>query len=251
MSGWLDSVRSALDRAASPVAFFVRDDDAGWSDDCLYRLLDVTQRFKVPIDLAVIPAAVGASLARELRLALDRTGEGISVHQHGLAHVNHESIGRKAEFGPSRSFVRQREDIGTGQRKLQDRLGAALCPIFTPPWNRCVPATGAALLELGFQVLSCDAGAPAMAAEGLEELPVHLDWTGRRGARWGAELWGMAIASRIATAASPIGLMLHHAVMTADDRRLLSELLAVLSTHQTVRLRTMSEWIRPASSVTA
>ena len=58
MSAWLDPVRHALDSRATPVAVFVRDDDAGWDDAALARLLDVCATHRAPIDLAVIPAAL-------------------------------------------------------------------------------------------------------------------------------------------------------------------------------------------------
>jgi hypothetical protein len=241
MSGWLDPVRAALDGAASPVTFFVRDDDAGWSDVRLYRVLEITQYYEVPIDLATIPNAVGPLLARELRHAVGGANGLVSVHQHGFAHVNHEPTGRKkAEFGPSRSAARQRDDIAAGRRRLQDMLGFALPATFTPPWNRCTAVTAAVLVDLGFQLLSCHASTPVLAADGLEELPVHLDWTGRRGAGQGAELWGEAIAAHVVEAGGPLGLMLHHAVMTSDDWKLLSDLLALLTTHAVVHLRSMA-----------
>ena len=41
MSGWLDPLRSVLDASDEQVRFFFRDDDAGWDDDALERLLDV------------------------------------------------------------------------------------------------------------------------------------------------------------------------------------------------------------------
>jgi hypothetical protein len=248
MRPWLDPVRWALDCVPSPVTLFVRDDDVGWSDERLYRLLNITQYLKVPIDLAAIPDAVGPTLARELRHAMGHAESVVSAHQHGFAHVNHEPAGGKAEFGPSRSVAEQRHDIAAGRAKLQDRLGVALPPIFTPPWNACTTTTAAALVELGFQLLSRDAGAPALAAAGLEELPVHLDWAGGRGAGRGADPWGETIASCIAGADGPLGLKLHHAAMGGDDRKLLSELLAVFTTHENMRVRSMTECARRPTS---
>ena len=69
---------------------FLRDDDAGWADGRLLALLDVLSASSpprpdpgrgVPVDVAVIPDAVGPALAREL---LARPG--IGLHQlHQLA----------------------------------------------------------------------------------------------------------------------------------------------------------------------
>ena len=74
----------------------------------------------------------------------------VGLHQHGLAHVNHEREGRKCEFGPSRDAAAQRRDIADGRERLAALLGDRVDPIFTPPWNRCTADTGAVLAELGF-----------------------------------------------------------------------------------------------------
>ena len=111
-------------------------------------------RAALPVDLAVIPAELDAGLARELR-ARPRVG----LHQHGLAHVNHEREGRRCEFGPARGAAAQRRDIEAGRARLADLLGERVDPIFTPPWNRCTADTGRCLAELGFAALSREARA--------------------------------------------------------------------------------------------
>ena len=46
---WLAPVRAALDTAEwSPTVFF-RDDDAGWDDDRLMRLLDLSEPVKAAL----------------------------------------------------------------------------------------------------------------------------------------------------------------------------------------------------------
>lgn len=239
MSEWLDPVRLGLDARATPITFFLRDDDAGWADEHLYELLHVVQSAGLPVDLAVIPTAVTPALARELGHAIDASDGRVAVHQHGFRHANHESTGRKCEFGPSRPLAQQREDIAAGRRKLEDAIGAPLANIFTPPWNRCTAATATALVELGCQLLSCDAGAPLFGIRELGELPVHLDWSGRHGVSTGAIAWGHSIGRAVESATQPVGIMLHHAVMTSEDRRLLADLLAVLAAHPMARVRPM------------
>ena len=41
---------------------------------------------------------------------------GVGLHQHGLAHVNHEREGRRCEFGPARGAAAQRRDIAARPR---------------------------------------------------------------------------------------------------------------------------------------
>ena len=226
---WLAPVEAALAEAPAPVTFFFRDDDAGWRDDRLRRLLELFDRFSTPIDLAMIPCAVGVSLARELRRRRESSPVLTGLHQHGLAHANHEPAGRKCEFGDARDEGVQRRDIEAGRRRLEELVGAPLDPIFTPPWNRCTAATGRALVSTGVRVLSRESRAPALAVDCLAELPVHIDWFARRkGVRLTRAELGPAIAAE-ARRGGPVGIMLHHAIMDRAERDGVAELLAVLA----------------------
>ena len=167
MVRWLDPLAEALDSEA-PVQVFFRDDDAGWRDDRLRALLDCFEAHGLPVDVAAIPQALGPGMAREL------VARGVAVHQHGLAHANHEPEGRKYEFGPSRlawrAAARHRGGAGAAARAA----GRAVEPIFTPPWNRCTRDTALCLAELGFEVLSRESRAEPLGV--LRELPVSLDF---------------------------------------------------------------------------
>ena len=235
---WLDAVGRGLDRAGAPVTVFFRDDDAGWADERLETLLDVFARHGAPIDLAVIPEALDAPLAARLRDRRAAAGGLVGLHQHGLSHRNHEVEGRKCEFGPSRPPGVQRADIEHGRRLLADLLGPDLDPIFTPPWNRCTPDTGAALAELGL-VLSRDATAAPLGIAALRELPIAIDWFAhRKGERIARAELGERIAERLG-APGPVGIMLHHAVMEHEDMSGTEELVALLAGHPAASLRTM------------
>lgn len=224
---WLDGLHAALQRAPLPPCFFFRDDDAGWADDRLFALLDLFHARRTPIDLAVIPAALTDTLARRLRARREQAPSLLGLHQHGFSHANHEAEGRKCEFGPARTRLMQRDDIARG-RAVLERAIETLDPIFTPPWNRCTQATAQALVELGFETLSRDAGATPLRIGRLNELPVCVDWCKEAGA---IQLRAEGIARRIASAverAAPVGIMLHHAVMDDADLRHLDELLVAL-----------------------
>jgi hypothetical protein len=233
MKAGLDTLLATLDAASAPVSFFLRDDDAGWADAALFALLDRTERAGVPIDLAVIPQATGASLATSLCMRAGAAPELIGVHQHGHAHTNHESVARKCEFGEARSGAAQRDDLRAGRDRLRDLFGSRLDPIFTPPWNRCSTATPALLAELGFEMLSRSRGAPAQQA--LFELPVDVDWCKQRRlavqqGEDGLARIALELAQRVA-AGGPVGLMLHHAEMNAHDLALLDTLLGATRAH--------------------
>ena len=238
-NGDLRPLERALDEAPAPVTFFFRDDDGGWDDARLHRLVDLHARHDVPLDLALIPEAVDASLARDL-LRRESTGQALGLHQHGRAHLNHERSGRKCEFGASRKAVDQYTDIESGKARLADLFGANVDPIFTPPWNRCTQVTVVSLQALGFLALSRDRGAEELDPLGLCELPVSVDWCGRPGASPSLAQLAERLA-RATVSGAPVGIMLHHAVMNEDGLSTLGDLLALLAKHRNVRCARMRD----------
>ena len=228
-----------LDEADAPVTFFFRDDDGGWEDARLYALMDLHERHGMPLDLALIPDALSPRVVRELERRTERS-DALGLHQHGRAHLNHESAGRKCEFGTSRKAVDQYTDIESGRNTLADHFGRRVDPIFTPPWNRCTQVTVVSLSALGFRVLSRDRGAEDLNPFGLTELPVDVDWCGVLAAA-GSLSHGGALAAmdrglaRAATQAEPVGVMLHHAVMDAESLEVEDALLALLARHPQAR----------------
>src|SRR4051794_35491599 len=228
-SRWLDPVRAVLDAAPEPVTVFFRDDDAGWAGRRLLDLLDRFAELGLPLDLAVIPAALDARMATELRARAGGGAAAVGLHQHGYAHADHEREGRKCEFGPSRAGADQRRDIERGRERLRELLDGHVDPIFTPPWNRCTEVTGRCLAELGFRALSREARADPFGIDGLAELPVHLDWSAHR---HGIRLTFDELALRLAgflQGRAPVGIMLHHAIMRAPDFVRAGELLRLLA----------------------
>lgn len=227
---WRD-LAALLSTRTTPLKVYFRDDDAGWDDASLLRLLETFARHGIALDLAVIPQALSTSLAHQLRSAMSR--QSLGLHQHGYAHGNHESTGRKCEFGPSRSEAEQAADIRAGAFLLEHRLGDQIQPIFTPPWNRCTQTTANTLSRLGFRALSRDAGATPLPVSGLLSLPVHLDWQQRGRA-------GEALAAVLERGAT-LGVMLHHAVMDSDDHSELETLLRTLRAMACVQFVGMSD----------
>lgn len=222
----------ALDEATVDHDFFFRDDDAGWADD---DLLELCNRFvaRAPIDLAVIPEAVTPCLASHL---IDHRAQ-LGFHQHGFAHHNHESAGKKCEFGAHRTEEDVVSDLGRGRARLVELFGYRLDPIFTPPWNRCSHATIGALQSIGIEVLSRDRGSLPKSPDGIIELPVAVDWI-----RWRDSI-DEAIAGSIAIG-EPTGVMLHHEVMDQSDLEKIDDLLELLVNHPRAKVRSMMQLVR-------
>lgn len=230
MSAWLDPLCQVLDEVSGCVELFFRDDDGGWRDDRLFLLLDLFDRYSVPVDLAVIPAELTKDLACKLRRRAEKAPKLLAFHQHGWTHLNHEGDGRKCEFGPSRPKDKQYIDLVSGKMKLEELLD---CPaeIFTPPWNRCTEVTAECLTELGFHVVSRDRTAAPPNFPGLVEMPVHVDWFAKRkGARLSFQQLGQQIAEALVERRR-VGIMLHHGVMDETELVRLAQLLALLSAH--------------------
>jgi hypothetical protein len=237
----LNAVHSALDAVRAPLRLFLRDDDGGWDDARLFKLLDCTAVAGVPIDLAVIPQSCSAALAHTLCARIDAAPALIGVHQHGYAHTNHEPSGRKCEFGAARDVAAQAHDLQRGRERLHGLFGTRLDGWFTPPWNRCSPATPGLLAALGYSALSRDRGAPVQRA--LPEVAVNVDWCKQRAAGGDdavAATLAQALARRTAAGGS-VGVMLHHAVMDARDLQWLRVLLAATAGHPKVRWVAMNE----------
>ena len=241
MTAWLDPLRQALDESDMPIDFFFRDDDVGWANDEFRALLACFRQQSLPLDLAVIPSALTAQLANEICAANAEAPTLVRVHQHGFSHTNHEVLGRKCEFGIRRAQQDQFRDIRLGKIKIEAMLGSALDPVFTPPWNRCTVITGMCLRDLGFTVLSRDATAPSLALSGLKELPVSIDWFGKKnGERLSLQSLGMLIANTVKQN-QHVGIMLHHELMNSDERELLEHLLVLLSTHRQAHCKLMAQ----------
>ena len=243
MTIWLDPLSRALDESDVRVEFFFRDDDIGWANDEFRALLACFRRNSVPIDIAAIPGALTAEFADEICALHDEAPALLGIHQHGFWHANHEVAGRKCEFGTSRTYHEQYRDLQLGKMKLESMLGPALDPIFTPPWNRCTEITGECLTELGFRVLSRDITAPSLALPDLKELPISIDWFAKKhGTRLTLEALGALMADTVKQR-QPMGIMLHHELMSAGERDLLGDLLVLLSTHRQAHCKLMAEMV--------
>jgi hypothetical protein len=243
LNTWLDELERTLDARPRTVEFFFRDDDAGWDDARLFALLNLFARYALPLDVAAIPCAMTPTLAFQLRARIATAPDKLAVHQHGFAHLNHETEGRKCEFGVGRPRALQQQDIVLGRRLLAELHGLPIGDIFTPPWNRCTVATGESLRAVGFRVLSRDETAQPLGVEGLYELPVTVDWFARRkGVLLSRGELGAQLAAS-ARSSSPVGVMFHHALMDDTEMRRADELLALLAAHNNVRCRLMSAFI--------
>lgn len=197
------------------VDLYFRADDLGVPGENSSLLLALFKQHQMPLNLALVPAWLTSARWEALEY---HAGEGNSLfcwHQHGWRHVNHEPVGKKQEFGPSRSQEQIDLDLVKGAQKLSALLGQKTCPVFTPPWNRCSDRTVLPLKKLGFKGISMDTGRSSFCPEGLMELPVHVDLHTRKDVS-PEQGWQSMFEELVQGLGSgQCGIMIHHRKMTA------------------------------------
>jgi peptidoglycan/xylan/chitin deacetylase (PgdA/CDA1 family) len=229
----------AAAKAPRRVAVFFRADDIGVPGRRFARLVEIFQRHRAPLGLAVVPAWL--TPARWERLAaLTRGGAGLWCwHQHGWRHANHEPQGKKQEFGPARPAARVAADLRRGRQRLEALMGPAFYPAFTPPWNRCSARALELIREAGYRAVSRSSGSRPPAPPGLPELAVNLDLHTRREATAEGGWQALEEELQAAVAAGRCGIMIHHQRMNAAAAAFLDALLAALKAHGGFRLAGM------------
>jgi len=187
---------------------WLRDDDATEPTPELDRLLALSERYGVPMTLAVIPQPTGEALARRLEGA-----ERIDVAVHGWAHQNHAGPDeKKRELGLHRPKDVVFAELQAGFEKLESLYEGRFVPMLVPPWNRIDPEIVDGLPTLGYRALSVYG--PEKAA------PIHLlnthvdiiDWRGTRGGKDHDLLFAETAERMLAaeSAGETTGILAHH-----------------------------------------
>jgi hypothetical protein len=195
------------------VEFWWRDDDAAAPSAPLDRLLELAARARVPLALAVVPAAADAGLLASL-------APGVAVLQHGADHRNRAAATeKKNEFPASEPEASALARLAAARERLRAMAGPRWVAALAPPWNRIQPALVPQLASTGFRGLSRFGQRDSPMHAGLRQVNTHvdvIDWhAARRFAGEDASL-GRAIAhleakrAGRADAAEPTGWLTHH-----------------------------------------
>jgi predicted glycosyltransferase len=239
---WLTELKHFLDAKEAEgrtLHLFLRNDDVDEDEDSLKHLLDLALARSIPMNLEIIPGRLTPACTAVLKNVLRADRALFSLDQHGWMHSNHEMEGRKCEFGLSRSFTQQLNDIAQGKAILEATFEDVFFPAFTPPWNRCTRDTYQALDELGFQVLSKDRGKDCITEYRFSEISTTLDlYTWKEGARTKAP---HEIVRELITQLDKlpiVGLLLHHKVMAPDAFGFLDQVLREFIRPSIVRFHT-------------
>lgn len=230
---------NALQVQAKSVDVFFRDDDADRDIPALWRLLHTFLLRGVPLNLEIIPGSLTLAATRLLQLHKQTYPHLLELNQHGWMHSNHETEGRKCEFGVSRNFAAQYADIAQGKAKMDEAFGRNWHAVFTPPWNRCTLDTLQVLQQLGFKIFSKDRGVQLTTGYDFVEISTTLDlfqWQPKPAMKTPAVIERELI--RQLQQGEPIGILLHHKVMDTAAFNYLSALLDELRRSPVVRFHT-------------
>lgn len=202
------------------MTLFFRADDAGWGHERFERLAALFAGRGQRLNAAAIPLACLQSRPPLPPRAL----EAVEFHSHGWAHLDHESAGKKCEFGPARAPETVARELEQSRAACAELFGERYFPAFVPPWNRIDERFVSLLPAAGFRALSRD-GAARAGMPGLVELNVRVDLhTSRAPAPASPE----AVLEAVSAFPGPAGIMLHHARMGDADFAFLDALLRLL-----------------------
>ncbi|MGB1239412.1 MAG: hypothetical protein ACPG4U_14430 [Pseudomonadales bacterium] len=206
----------AQELSAWPTAprFWWRDDDAVADSTALRRMLNIAKTHRVPVHLAVIPAA----LEQSLDIVKDSEFSPYCyITQHGVEHQSFAREGeRKIELGGTQDIAALSAALALGRQRLSTQFGAQYLDILVPPWNRIAPAVIAKLPEIGYRTLSVLGERSTSAV--FDEVNVHIDIINWKARSFAGEadilqkLTALLLAKRSdgRDLDEPIGLMTHH-----------------------------------------
>lgn len=170
---WLalsDELQAWQDQQLTPTLWW-RDDDARQHSEALQRLCQLSQRFEIPLSLAVIPCGADRSL-----LPFFESTPDLSALLHGYQHISHAQAGqRNCELGDDRPVAQVLAELEQGLQKLRELLGDRFVEVLVPPWNRLTDDLIDRLMTIGVAGLSTLGPREQLNRAGLRLNHVHID----------------------------------------------------------------------------
>lgn len=184
------------------ISFWWRDDDAVEMTMSLEKLINLSENYKTPCHLAVIPEIVSK---------IDLSNHQYVLH-HGIEHKNNAlPHQKKIEIGGDLSKKYFRQKITDHKKKLEELFGASYYPCFVPPWNRIEEKYLSLIEEVGFKALSVHRDV-IFSNRNFYQLNTHIDiidWKNNKKTHDDAYLLSMIIED-IRSGENPVGFLTHH-----------------------------------------
>ena len=225
--------------------FWLRDDDATQPTALLDRLLDLSERFSIPMTLAVIPEPTGEALANYLG-----GNERIDVAVHGWAHRNHARPDeKKRELGLHRPKEMVLGELEAGYDRLMQLHQNRFVPMLVPPWNRIDAEIVEALPKLGYRALSVYGPDKSGAVPLINTHVDVIDWRGTRGGRDHDVLFAETAARmrQVRETGGTVGILTHHLDHDEAVWSFLQKLFMMTANHPGGRWRTSAELVKNLS----
>ena len=215
---------------------FFRADDVAVPGKRFGRMMELFARYRAPLSLAVVPAWLTRARWQYLKSFEKMTPSLCCWHQHGWRHVNHETEGKKQEFGDTRRVSEIRHDLSRGKDRLEQIMTEDFFPVFTPPWNRCGNDTLQVLKDLGFVAISRSFGSKPQIPKDLSDFFVNVDLHTRKEKDPAAGWNNLLMEFKQAAKSGYCGIMLHHQMMNDAAFEFLAMLLGALTNRKNLQL---------------
>ncbi len=112
---------------------FFRADDVAVPGRQFSRMMDLFSTYGVPLSLAVVPAMLTRKRWQYLKGFEKKNPSRWCWHQHGWRHVNHETEGKKQEFGGARTISEIQRDLVGGKKPPRAAHGRSVLSGVYPP----------------------------------------------------------------------------------------------------------------------
>ena len=230
----LQALQKGLANGTGTANIFFRADDIGVPGKHFFHLIELFKTHKLPLCLAVVPTWLTSGRFNTLKSHAGASNSQWCWHQHGWLHRNHETEGKKQEFGAARAANLQIHDLSNGQSRLNELMGDSFSPFFTPPWNRCSADTLHGLQNLGFKAVSRSKNAKPKSPETLPDFQVNIDLHTRKETEPTSCFNNLLLEIEGGISSSTAGVMIHHQRMNEAAFQFLNLLLKTVSASPTL-----------------
>ena len=229
------ALEKGLTDGTGDAKIFFRADDIGAPGQQFSQLIELFKRHRLPLCLAVVPTWLTTARFDTLHSLTGKHDSQWCWHQHGWLHRNHETEGKKQEFGSARPAAEQISDLEKGRKRLGAIMGKSFSPFFTPPWNRCSIDTLHGLHNMAFQAVSRSINARPISPSNLPDLQVNIDLHTRKETDPDLSFNNLLRELEQGISNGTGGIMIHHQRMNKTALTFLDLLLETVASFPTIR----------------
>ncbi len=132
---------------------FFRDDDVGEKNGTIIRLIELCEKYDMPLSLEIIPKNLEEEFVHYFNSLSKKYL--FDVGQHGYDHLPVDRNGiNEGEFGKSKSMEEKRKSLELGWDIIEKNFTSQKMKIFTPPWGALDKETYELLKDLKYDAIS-------------------------------------------------------------------------------------------------